>query len=127
MRIRTTVALAVLILIISTAGAAPQVPRPSSSAEAGGIKVSTAQGYFVKAKNSNDYACEYSFTYDVVGYNARGDVVSTSEESRTGAVLEAGEQRDLFTAPSDPKRETTYVVKIKGVSNVRKLGWPGTE
>src|SRR5512137_2618799 len=118
------------LLAIVSAGAvigttnrpAAQAPQTSSSAESSGVRVYTPQGYYVKAKNSNDYACEYSYTYEVIGYNGKGEVVSTTEESTTGSTLEAKEERTLFTAPSDPKRETAYIVKITGVSDVKKIG-----
>lgn len=122
-------AIAALITMVSagavigtTARPAAQAPQTASSALLDGVRVYSSQGFYVKAKNSNPHACEYSYTYEVIGYNGKGEVVSTTEESTVGAVLEAEEERTLFTAPSDPRRETAYIVKITGVSDVKKIG-----
>jgi hypothetical protein len=96
-------------------------PSQPSSAESGGVKVYSQQGYYVNAKNSNDYACYYSFTYITKGYNNKGDIVSENTESIKDLTIEANEQRTLFTAPVDPQKNITYWITITEVWGVRKI------
>jgi hypothetical protein len=92
-----------------------------SSAESDGVKVYSQQGYYVNSKNSNDYACYYSFTYITKGYNSAGDIVSENEESIKDLTIGAKEQRALFTAPTDPQKKTTYWITITKVWGVKKI------
>jgi len=99
-----------------------QTQSQPSSAQRDGVKVYSSQGYYVKSKNFNNGARYYSFTYIVTGYNDRGDVVSKTEETMKNLLLQANEERTLFTAPADPKKETTYWITITDVSGVRDPG-----
>jgi len=96
-----------------------------SSAQRDGVKVYSSQGYYVKAKNYNDGARYYSFTYVVTGYDSKGAVVSKTEETMKDLFLEGEEERNLFTAPTDPKKEIAYWVTITDVSGVRGTGASG--
>jgi hypothetical protein len=97
-----------------------------SSAECDHVKVYSPQGYYVKARNYNDFACYYSFTYIVTGYNNKGDIVSKTEEKIKDLTLEAKEGTEpkegteLFTAPVDPQKNITYWITITEVWGVRK-------
>lgn len=109
------------ILLLTSVCVLSQAQSQASSAESAGVKVYSSQGYFVKAKNSNDYACYYSFTYTVKGYDEDGKNVSTEEETVTDSTLDKNEARELFTAPTDPDKKITYWITITGISGVRKI------
>jgi len=89
-----------------------------SSDELSGVKVYTMEGWIVKAKNNTKDDVRYSFTYTTEGTDRSGNVVSSINETYENGVLNSEEERSLFTAPQDPKKEITYKItniKIKKV------------
>lgn len=116
---RSTVLMSGVLMLMSVF-ALSQAQSHSSSAESGGVKVYSSQGYYVKAINSNDYACYYSFKYTVTGYDNSGNIVTRIENTDEDLWLDKGEERSLFTAPTDPEKKITYWITITEVYNVKK-------
>lgn len=80
-------------------------------AEFDGVEVYTPEGWKIKAKNNTGKYCIYTFSFVTEGTNQLGEVVSSTEETIGPANLQPNEERDLFTAPQDPKKEITYIFK----------------
>jgi len=109
------------VLALAAAGVLLFAQAKPSEAQSDGVKVYTQQGYYIKAKNSNNYAVKYSFSYTQTGYNDKGEVVSKEEMQDRNRTLLAGEERQLFTAPTNPQKRISYLITIDRVFDVTPI------
>lgn len=92
-----------------------------SSDELNGVRVYTMEGWIVKAKNSKKDKVQYSFTYTMEGADRSGTVVEKFDESFENGILMSEEERSLFTAPQDQKKEITYRIKNIKIKKVEVI------